>query len=93
MIKYLVDEKMVNPLTPDEMGASSLHVAAGCGHLPFLKLLVEEHLCDPDIKDREGKTVAEMAKLRGHGNITTYLSIVQDLTFGKLYLVLHLCYV
>ena len=80
MVKHLLDEKKVNPLSPDGLGASSLHVAAGCGHLPVLKLLIEEYLCDPDIKDRQGKTLADIAKQQGKTDISSYLSFIQDLT-------------
>jgi hypothetical protein len=40
-------------------------------------VLVEDYLCDPGVRDKNGRTPADRAQSKGHTNITSYLSSIE----------------
>ena len=75
---YLVEDVKVDPLCQDdEYVATPLHVAIIDGHLPVVKVLVEDYLCDPGVRDKDGETPADWAEIQGHTHIISYLSSIE----------------
>ena len=60
-----------------EDDATPLHLAAFSGYLSVVKVLVEDYLCDPGIRDNDGRTIADWAKREGQTQITSYLSSIE----------------
>ena len=50
-----------NPLSVDETGNSTLHIAATQGHIDMVKYFVERCKCPPTARNHEGKTLLHVA--------------------------------
>ena len=75
IVKYLIEEVKVD-YQCREGEHTLLHVAASCGHLAIVKLLVEDYRCNPDVRNTRVETPADCARRRKHKHITSYLSSV-----------------
>ena len=43
----------------------------------MVKVLVEDYLCDPGVRDKSGRTPADWARSKDHTHITYYLSSIE----------------
>ena len=71
IMKYLC-QKMHNPILTDEMGNSTIHIAASNGHFEIVKLLTN-FTFHPDLPNDEGIKPSSVAKSKGFGNIEMFL--------------------
>ena len=51
--------------------ATPLHIAARCGQLSVAKVLVEDYLCDPGVRDKDGLTPLDFTWLRVNATPTS----------------------
>ena len=65
VVKYLVEESMVDPSCQDEDGVTPLHLATENGHLQVVKYLTQEKKCDPEIRNKDNDTPLHLAALYG----------------------------
>ena len=68
----------------NEDDATPLHLDAECGRLSVVKVLVEDYLCDPGVRDKGGVTPADLAKRKVHTQITSYLSSIERTVSSEL---------
>merc|ERR1711920_727018 len=54
------------------LGETALHSAASCGHVPAMKLLIEEQ-ANPNQQDNDGETPLHYAALSGHLEAAKFL--------------------
>eukprot|EP00731_Ephydatia_muelleri_P013289 Em0007g599a len=74
ILMYLIEERKCSPECPGQWGRSLLHNACGKnGNLAMVKYLVENHGCDPSVKDEVGNTPLNIAAFSGSLNILVYL--------------------
>ena len=54
LVKYLIEDK-IDFSYRDDISMTPLHYAAFCGHRPvsLVRLLVENYLCDPDVRSND----------------------------------------
>ena len=74
-MEYLVEDAKVDASCRDQNDVTPLHFAAFCGHLSVVKVLVEDYLCDPGVRDKSGRSPSDWARSKDHTHITHYLSI------------------
>ena len=48
-----------------------------------VKLLVEDYLCDPGVRDKNGEAPADWAKSQRHTLITSYLSSIEKVVSSE----------
>ena len=73
MVKYLVNEKSIDPVYELNDGKTPLHLACGFGHLKIVKFLIEEKGCDP-MYNGKAQTPYSMACSYGHLDVVRYLT-------------------
>ena len=77
-IMQLLLTRKANVLATDNYGATCLHHAAGHGHLPIVKMLIEHgaQQCIAKTFGTEQQTPEQYARDKGHAEIADYLSQV-----------------
>ena len=75
----------MTPRVKITMAHIPLHIAASVGHLPVVRLLVEDYHCDPGIKDKSGLTPAQWAEKEGHTDISAYFSSIENTVSSDVY--------
>lgn len=65
ILKYLLDEKKMNVKETAADGSSLLHAAAARSRLDILKYLIETRGFDPSVRNKSGKTPADLAGQSG----------------------------
>jgi ankyrin repeat protein len=69
----LVQEQLINADFKDEHGRTPLSVAAECGHMEVVKLLLATNGVDPTSKDNCGQTPLSYAAEEGHVEVVKLL--------------------
>ncbi|OBZ78625.1 Acyl-CoA-binding domain-containing protein 2 [Grifola frondosa] len=72
---FLDENPRVDVNQPDENGYTPLHLASDRGQLAVVELLLKRG-ADPDIKDSDNFTAAELAQIAGHDDVLTLLTSV-----------------
>ncbi len=73
IVKYLIEEKGVNPNVKDISGLTPLHFAAGSGSLEIVKYLVEKRGANVSVESNNEQTPLHFAAGNGHLGIVKYL--------------------
>ena len=74
VVKYLVNERSIDPLCELNDGLTPLHFACHKGHLEIVKFLVEEKGCNPMYNHGEYPTAYACACVGGHLDVVRYLT-------------------
>ena len=74
MVKYLVDEKSIDPLCEMDDRTTPFHLACQEGHLEIVKFFIEEKGCDPLYYHEKTRTPYGMACAGGHLDVVRYLT-------------------
>ena len=73
IVRWLVEEKQVDPSCRDENGRTPLHAASFGGHLDIVRWLVDVKQVDPSCRDEKGRTPLYAASWKGHLDIVRWL--------------------
>ena len=75
LVKYLVNERSIDPVYELNNGMTPLHLACGKGQLDTVKFLIEEKGCDPMYYSEElQQTPYASACVHGHLDVVRYLT-------------------
>ena len=78
LVRWLVDEKQVDPSCQSREGWTPLHVASQNGHLDIVRWLVEKQWVDPLCQDKEGLTPRHVASRNDHLDIVRWLANAEN---------------
>lgn len=72
-----------DPLCCDDNGVTTLHIAALCGHVSVVRLLVEDYHCDPGVTDKYGNVPLDVARQYNKESVISFLSTFQKSVSSK----------
>ena len=72
VVKYLIQEELIDFSPEDGKGTNPLHIASKNGDLDLVRYLVNKKKCIPICKDKDGNTPLHCAALGGWLNIVKY---------------------
>ena len=73
MVKYLIENHQLDPLSPDDVDKTSLHYACEKGYLHIVKYLVDEQSVDPAYVIGTSMTPLQVACRNGHLDVVKFL--------------------
>lgn len=73
VIRLLLEQKDINPNSPDSRGRTPFSYAAGRGRIDVVRLLLEHQSVDFTSRDNKGKTPLSYAARSGHVEVTRLL--------------------
>ena len=78
VLKYLIQEELVDFSPKDGKGTSPLHIASKNGDLDLVQYLVNKKKCSPTCRDEYGNTPLHSAALGGYLNVVKYFITEKD---------------
>ena len=72
IVKYLIQEELVDFSPEDGKGTNPLHIASKNGDLDLVRYLVNKKKCSPTCKDEDGNTPLHSAALGGYLDLVKY---------------------